>query len=188
METRDTKWNRQQVACEILSYSKRIMNRVTHVLQDIGGHVVYTDTDSCHASELAIAHLASEYRRRYDKDILGEELGQFSTDFDKIKNSDGVEGGTPSAIRTIVLGKKAYLDILMDERGETHTHFRMKAIPGDVMKLHAAKEAVAVVDLYDQMYKGRRIDFEMTEGSLCFRVRKDHSIHTLTSSTRSVAF
>jgi hypothetical protein len=154
------------------------MNRVTHVLQDIGGHAIYGDTDSVHANELAIAHLGPEYRRRYNKDILGQGLGQFSTDFDAIKNSDGVEGGTPSAIRTIIFGKKAYLDVLMEERGETHTHFRIKSIPADVMKLHAVKEEVAVVDLYDQMYKGRAIEFEMTEGSLCFRVRKDHSIHT----------
>jgi hypothetical protein len=44
----DTHYNRQHVACEVLSVSKNIMNEVMCLAEDLGCLIHYTDTDSMH--------------------------------------------------------------------------------------------------------------------------------------------
>jgi hypothetical protein len=176
----DTTYNRQHISSEILSMSKVIMNEVTCLLEDLGCPVYYTDTDSLHVSALSVAKLQPAFFAKYGRNIIGKDMGQFHTDFEKIKDAKGEEGGEPFAIRSIFCGKKSYADLLMDERGKMHVHFRLKGIPSEVVRRHAQKHFGGdIMALYDYLYEGNPITFNMLDGSLCFRKKKNHEMFSL---------
>ena len=73
----DTHFNRQHVACEVLSMSKVIMNEVMCLAEDIGADIEYTDTDSMHIDFDKVTPLADAFRLKYGRELIGKQLGQF---------------------------------------------------------------------------------------------------------------
>ena len=65
----------------ILSMSKRIMNEVLYTLDDLGLDVYYTDTDSMIMPLKNLKPLADEFQKRYGRELIGKQLGQFHPDF-----------------------------------------------------------------------------------------------------------
>ena len=57
----DTHYNRQHVACEILSVSKNIMNEVMCLAEDIDAMIHYRDTDSMHMQYDAVERLGAAF-------------------------------------------------------------------------------------------------------------------------------
>ena len=78
------------IGVQILSMSKRIMNEVICLAEDLGINVYYQDTDSIHIENDKIELLEREFKKKYGRDLRGGELGQFHPDFDKCysKNKD----------------------------------------------------------------------------------------------------
>ena len=74
-------YNNAHAGCEVLEMSKRIMNEVMCLSEDLGLDIYYQDTDSIHIKTDAIETLADEYFKRYNRDLIGEGMGQFHTDF-----------------------------------------------------------------------------------------------------------
>jgi hypothetical protein len=79
--------NIAQVGASVLSWSKRIMNEVMCLAEDLGIELFYQDTDSIHMYEENITKLSNQFKSKYNRELIGEELGQFHTDFD-IKYED----------------------------------------------------------------------------------------------------
>lgn len=65
----------------ILSMSKRIMNEVFSVMNENHVDVLYTDTDSIHLEKKSIELVANEYFKKYGRNLIGDELCQFKSDF-----------------------------------------------------------------------------------------------------------
>ena len=154
----DNSYNRGHIGCMILSMSKRIMNELFDVANDLKKPIYYTDTDSLHCNFVDIPEIETEYEKRYDKVLTGTALEQFHTDF----ALDGACGEI-YATKSIFLGKKSYIDVLesKDKNGDIITghHIRLKGITEEGME-HTAKEysedkkTPEYFTLYEDLAKG----------------------------------
>lgn len=124
----DRSYAMPQIACSVLSMSKRIMNEVFDTANDIRAPIYYTDTDSIHMNYNDVPRLEKEYKLRYDRVLNGKNLGQFHIDFDL----DSCETSTIKSTKFLALGKKTYIDCLegLDKNGNIVNgfHFRAKGI------------------------------------------------------------
>jgi hypothetical protein len=110
--------------------------------EDLGQHIYYQDTDSMHIPADELEVLAVAYKDKYGVEMMGKNLGQFSSDFN-LKGSKGEVVATES----IFLGKKCYIDRLEATDGSTGWHARMKSIPSK--KLLEGDIYQTYVDLYN---------------------------------------
>lgn len=99
------------VGVQILSMSKRIVNEVICTAQDLGFKVYYQDTDSIHIDYANIPKLSEEFKRKYNRDLIGKGLGQFHSDFEPCKIKNGEKPDVTLALLTIINGKKNYIDV-----------------------------------------------------------------------------
>ena len=181
-------FNIPHVGVSILSMSKRIMNEVMGLAEDNGLEMFYQDTDSIHITADHIEILAKLYYGVYGKELIGEDLGQFHSDFD-LKGCENVY-----ANRSIFLGKKCYIDELkgIDENGQEKTdyHIRMKGVPTSTIKYTAKKLNLSVFELYEKLYQGDKIMFDLTEGGTRanFKINKNGTINTLPFFERVISF
>jgi len=199
----DTHFNRQHVSSEVLAVSKNIMNEVMCLAETIGAMIYYTDTDSMHIDDAYVegendSILGKAFFKKYGKKLIGKKLGQFHTDFEfsgtwsidenkKMVRTSVKEEGKITAIESIFLGKKSYIDKLQDAIGQIAYHIRLKGIPskcimakvnaefgGDPMKLF---RKLYFDDYSDQKEKG--VKFDLSSGGNCvFKSRKNHTMVT----------
>ena len=161
---------------EVLSWSKRIMNEVMCLAEDIGIPIFYQDTDSMHLPEADVPRLEAAFKEKYGRELRTKEenLGEFHPDFEiKDKNGDKDKGyKNIRSIEGIFVGKKCYLDILEGEKDgkiERHLHVRMKGVPTPCVKWTAKQlrpwldEIKAVKELYLDLLDGRSVEFDLTQ-------------------------
>jgi len=182
----DTHFNRQQCACEILSMSKVIMNEVMCLAEDIGADIEYTDTDSMHIDFDKVDSLVDAFRTKYGRELRGKQLGQFHVDFEDLAKG----GGEVWAEESYFLGKKTYIDLLADEKGNEGYHVRMKGIPGKCVWAKVNSEYSGdPMKLFKDLYEGKPVKFDLKSGgNCCFKTGKDHYISTVETMTRTVCF
>ena len=94
---------------QVLSMSKRIMNEVMTTAEDLDIKIFYQDTDSMHIEKSRLKDLEIEFKKRYNRELVGKNLGQFHNDFDELNDS--------WAYKSIFNGKKCYIDMLTNEEG-----------------------------------------------------------------------
>ena len=80
-------FNYVHIGCEILSTSKRIMNEVMCLAEDLNLNMFYQDTDSIHIVYEDVEVLAKAFEEKYNKTLQGEDMGQFHIDFDIIDDN-----------------------------------------------------------------------------------------------------
>ena len=186
----NTHFNIAQVGVSILSWSKRIMNEVICLADDINIPIYYQDTDSLHIDDKNIDLLASQFKEKYNRELIGTELGQFHSDFD-------MEGcKNVIAVSSVFLGKKCYIDKLQGEdiiTGEIKNdyHIRLKGVPTDCIKWTAEKlKYENVFDLYVEMYKSTEVEFDLTQGLTKdnFKFNSNGTIKTLLEFKRRIKF
>ena len=201
----DTHYNRQHVACEILSVSKNIMNEVMCLAEDVGGSIFYTDTDSMHIDSSYVegendSILGKAFYRKYGRELIGKNLGQFHTDFDFQSSYQNVNGklvkcekkqqGDIVATESIFLGKKSYIDRLEDRDGNKDIfHIRMKSIPAKCIQ-HKVSTAYGgdAMKMFRDLFDGKTVSFDMTAGgNVMFKVNKNHTMSSV-SMIRKVRF
>ena len=123
----DSSYNMSHVGCFILSYSKRIMNEVFNIANDNKCTLYYTDTDSIHCNYDDVVIIEEGFRKVYNRELTGKNMGQFHIDFN-MKNAEGEIYATKS----IFLGKKCYIDKLQSINKEgkiiNDYHYRMKGV------------------------------------------------------------
>jgi hypothetical protein len=187
-------FNLAQVGSEILSMSKRIMNRVMCLAEDIDLKILYTDTDSIHIRDDDIKRLSSAYRNKYHKTLIGKELGQFHTDFDL--NINGLKCKNVVSYKSIFLGKKVYLDLLKGNNPITNeivygVHIRMKGINEGSVYVYADENDMKndIWKIYEKLYNGESIKFDLMKGGLInFKYDKQYNIKTDPIFIREVKF
>ena len=178
-------YNNACCGVEVLSMSKRIMNEVMCLSEDKGYNIYYQDTDSLHIDSDNVDLLAKDYKEKYDRDLIGKQMGQFHTDFD----SDKLDG-TIYAKESIFLGKKCYVDVLTDDSGKIDYHIRMKGVSSVSVKHHATKDFENVLELFKHLYSGKEYTFDLTcNGSkACFDMVNMNTIKTKTDFMRKLVF
>jgi len=158
--------NMAHIGGMILSMARRIMNEVMDLANELCIPILYTDTDSMHLVDTLendilkdsnINLLIEAYRIKYGKELIGTDLGQFGFEL-KYPQHTKIH-----SLREIVLGKKAYMHIVsgVNEKGEieTYNHCRMKGV-----NHYAMSEYKDDVKLYERMYDGETITFDLTYG------------------------
>ena len=147
------------VGALILDMSKRIMNEVMCLAEDIGCEIYYQDTDSMHILESDVPRLAEEFKKVYGRELIGDDMGQFHGDFD----CKGLDKDTTIAIESYFIGKKVYVDKLADKDNKIGYHVRMKGISREAIDEVANGDVMA---LYHQLYekKDKTIEFNLLAG------------------------
>ena len=160
-------FNLASCGCEVLSMSKRIMNEVMCLAEDMSLNIYYQDTDSMHIESDAVKLLAAQYKIDYKRELIGKGMGQFHSDFD----SDVLKGEI-YACESVFLGKKCYIDKLTD--GETkhpdgslvyEYHTRMKGM-NTLGIQHRADEDFDgdLMAVYKSLYDGNTLAFDLCGG------------------------
>jgi hypothetical protein len=194
----DSHFSRPHVGSMVLSWSKRIMNEVMCLAEDIGIKLYYQDTDSMHLEESYIPVLEKAYLEKYDRQLIGKKLGQFHSDFEmRLYDDQGNKKKFDDvhAVNSIFLGKKSYIDVLQGKNiktGEIETdyHIRMKGIPNSTIKYVCEKYNKTPFELYKLHYDGNVIDYDLTENGkrANFKTSSSFSISTLDWFTRYITF
>ena len=153
---------------QILSMSKRIMNEVMCTAEDINIKIYYQDTDSMHIEKNKINSLAEEYKKRFGRELIGKNLGQFHNDFDEVENG--------YAYKSIFVGKKMYVDMLKNETNKYGIHYRMKGVNLDCVKLYAEENNCEIFDIYNKLYNGEEITFDLLKAKPCFKMNDNHTV------------
>lgn len=178
-------YNNVFVGVEVLSMSKRIMNEVMCLAEDLNLNMYYQDTDSIHIDTESVSVLADAFQQKYNRQLIGSEMGQFHTDF----SSDVCKGNLKS-IESIYLGKKCYIDKLQGDGPEIDYHIRMKGVSTQAIKFYATKNNLTVFDLYQQLYNGKKLTFDLAcEGTkCCFNFNSNLTISSLYKFERDIKF
>lgn len=132
-------FNNVHCAAGILSMSKRAMNRLFDICEEINAPIYTTDTDSICTHKEKIPEIADVYRIKYGKELEGKALGQFHPDLE-LKDKRVAE-----STRSIFIGRKMYCMQLQslekDESQRGHEYkIRSKGIQGKAIEYKANNE------------------------------------------------
>ena len=171
------------VGGRILSMSKRIMHEVMFLAEDNGIFISYMDTDSMHIMQQDIPRLKNIFAQTYGRELIGKQLGQFHSDFEKPENSD-IE---PYAINSLFLAKKIYVDqVVYNSGGDSFNHIRMKGVP-EFSIINNTNELKSVHDIYQNIYNGGSETFNLiTKEHVRFVKNKNFTISNLDQFERTI--
>lgn len=163
-------FNAAHIGVEVLSMSKRIMNEVMCLAEDLNIQIYYQDTDSMHIIDSQIDLLSIEFKKLYNRELIGKGMGQFHNDF---------AGGNYST-ESIFLGKKCYIDKL--DTG--NFHIRMKG---------ASTESIYDIsdnplDTYMRLLNNATITFDLAKSRPSFKRNKDFSYSSNQKFERQIRF
>ena len=169
-KTVDNQFNNCVFGICVLSMSKRFMNEVMCLAEDLGINIYYHDTDSMHIEHDKINTLSKKYKEMYHRELNGEDvIGCFHNDFDELKDA--------YAITHISLRKKMYYDELQNDEGGHAEHFRMKGIPNNVVSDHAQRYFNGSVrQIYEYMFDSNEVEFNLNSTSVRFVMEKTGEI------------
>lgn len=156
-------WNYAHLGSKILATSKCIMNDVLGLANDMEIPIYYTDTDSIHMLKKDVQRLGDAFKEKYNRELIGKNMLQFHTDFE----SQNIEGPVWSR-KFIGLGKKCYLDILTNAKGEEDYHIRFKGASSENILEFCKEEGMTVEELYMKFYNGEHFKIDITKGKARF--------------------
>ena len=205
-------FNIAHVGVSILSMSKRIMNEVMCLAEDNGINLYYQDTDSIHLEESNIKKLSNLFEIKYNRVLIGKDMGQFHSDFNLEYYTDsngkifedqdegkfcGIKRKCKNVISTqlVMLGKKCYIDRLEGQTEDAKTitdyHIRMKGVPDSCIDYTYKKEQFNnPLEMYEKLYLGDAIKFDLLQGNAkdMFKFNKNYTINTLLEFQRTIKF
>ena len=194
-------YNNVHCGVEILSMSKRIMNEVICLGEDLGLKIYYQDTDSLHINDDDIKILTDAFEKEHNRKFIGEYLGQFHSDFEiDVKDCKNIV-----ARKSVFLGKKSYYDYLEGEIEDKTSgkkiikkvqgdHIRMKGIPNSSIKLYAKQKNISIFELYEELYENNTLPNKEKFDLLCgganckFQYNKDLTVSSVSEFQRTVNF
>lgn len=182
----DNHYNRCQCGVEVLSMSKRLMNRVMCLADDNKYKIYYQDTDSMHIEENCVKPLANKYKEKYGKELIGKQMGQYHCDFE----SENMRGDKDiTSVESYFLGKKSYIDKLEGIKKDTENeitnsyHIRMKGVSTNAILDYS----IDVMNTYKQLYEGKMISFDLTVNP-CFEYIKEGGVRSKSEFNRRIKF
>jgi len=191
----DKSFNRAVAGIAILSISKRIMNEVMSTASDNNINIYYQDTDSMHIDDDQIEKLAELFEAKYNRKLIGKSLSQFHNDFSH-KNGKAKD---VVAIKSIFLGKKAYLDVLegtLPDGSKSYCyHARLKGVNETALLNQAAMNDGPTLEdkvfkVYQDLAEGKTIEFILNPDDKPAFVFTSTGVHKRQSNTfkRNVSF
>ncbi len=176
------------LSCQILSYSKRIMNQVICLAEDNNIKIFYQDTDSMHMYDDEVSKLENCYRVKYNKELTGKNLGQFHCDFEPHKDYENAV-----SVKFIGLGKKCYIDQLTayhkkTKEAKTFYHIRMKGVSTNAILSKAIEYNCTPIDIYQQLYDGKSIVFDLGVDNKSRFKKSCGEYYMANSITRTLSF
>lgn len=160
-------FNSVHIGCQILDASKRIMNEVMYIAEELDFDIYYTDTDSLHLDVCYINKIAEIYKKRYNKILIHNGLGGFKPDF----GTNEKTGEYLYAVKSIFLGKKMYIDVL--DNG--HEHIRLKGISPSAIEYKCNNEHITSWDIFNNRYHGQKQLFDLTCGGGAFTAKQKNN-------------
>ncbi|CAL6097317.1 DNA_polymerase [Hexamita inflata] len=187
----------QHLACMVLSTSKRIMSEVMCLAEDLGIECYYQDTDSMHIENDKIKMLSEAYKSKYNRELIGENQGQFHSDFDPEEFKKMFDKSSIVSVESIFVSKKVYIDKLemkiikkkvprvddpdlfdlvdLDESQhyiQTAYHMRMKGISDGAIKDAVDKQFNGdPMKLYEHLLNGKSVTFNMLADAVSFEIK-----------------
>jgi hypothetical protein len=167
--------NRAHCGSIILSMSKQIMNIPIELAKINNIPLYYTDTDSIRIPRSAIPSLIETYKKKHNKDLIGDNLGQFGFDM-KLNSCNNIY-----ANQFIAIGKKCYTEHLIGTTPsgavETGYTIKMKGVPiqaildristppEKVRKKYVNKKIFKnPIEMYESIYAGDTVDVDCLSG------------------------
>ena len=175
-------FNMVHLGVNILSKSKNQINKIFSLAQDKGIHIYYQDTDSMHIRMKDIKIVEKAFREKYNKEITGFNLGQFHVDFEMNNDTN------PLSSNAIFLGKKFYIDDLKGDKGNQQYHIRSKGINSESITFKANELGINEFQLYEQLFNGHEIEFDLLATKPSFQHNKDMSISSRKKFIRKISF
>lgn len=175
----------------ILDMSKRIMNRVICLAEDLNILVMYQDTDSIHINFKDLDTLSKKYKELYNKELVGIYMGQFHSDFTvpshlKDKADPNYE---PRSIKTIIVGRKVYYDkVQINKEGDTFEHMRMKGVSESAVIKYCEDNNITLEQLYEKLFNNEEIEFDLAQTRPIFKMKNTLTIETVPVFKRKVSF
>lgn len=182
MKPLDHQFSNTLLGVQILSMSKRIMNEVMCLAYDLKCHIYYQDTDSFMIELSDLEKLENEYEKVYGRKLRGTDLGNFHPDFESIN------GEVPVSIESIFLMKKMYVHKLQNSKGDIAYHIRGKGLTQQSIK-NKCYDEMRIYDpmsLYNRLYNGESVIFDLAEGQPCFKFNKNLTVETLSEFKRKI--
>jgi hypothetical protein len=148
----------------------------------------YQDTDSFFIEADELPKLEEEYKKMYGRDLVGEEMGQFHSDFSTRDGRDDVKYASES----LFIRKKLYCCKLLMKDGSYNITFRCKGIPPKAMEVTAQMRYPqmslddAIWQTYLDIYNGETISVDLSDGGPLFKYNKNCSVFSEESMTRRV--
>lgn len=166
---------------EVLAMSKRIMNELMTLGDDLDIH--YQDTDSIHINYSQLPTLIERYEKTYKRDLIGKDLSQFHNDLE----INGVEHEYYN--RAIYLGKKCYIEEV-DDNGKFIYNIRMKGVSEDAILDKCKELKLTPFEIYEKLYNDEEIEFDLCcrGNKICFNYENIMRISTLPKFIRKVSF
>ncbi|OQS04551.1 hypothetical protein THRCLA_20856 [Thraustotheca clavata] len=170
-------WSPAHLGVQVLDMSKHIMNEVMCLAEDIDATIWYQDTDSMHIDRDKLDQLADAFRSKYGRELVGNGLGQFHSDFD-------LEGskGEVYASQSIFISKKTYLDRLeCDGNDVKGWHIRCKGIPSKLLQDNP-------LEIYTALFNGEERTFDLAKVCSIDIDSKSQTVRKRTEFKRSIQF
>ncbi|CAL6065631.1 DNA_polymerase [Hexamita inflata] len=177
----------QHIGIQILSMSKRIMNEVMTLAEDLKIPIYYQDTDSMQIQDNDLEKLNQEFNIKYNRELIGKQMGQFHSDFSSnlgkvLYGEDGV-----------YISKKVYCVKLCVQNKDDEIcydfHTRMKGVTSECIT-QKAKELYGgdVIKLYEDLAKGVPIEFDLCSAKVFMKKQDDYSYMNLKEFKRTLKF
>ena len=179
----DQHFNFSLLGIQVLSMSKRIMNEVMCLAFDLGCKIYYQDTDSFMIEKNDLSKLEVEFNKKYQRKLIGSDLGQFHCDFPTIKDHTEM----PWSIEAYFLMKKMYIHKITDSTKDIDYVIRGKGLTLNSIK-ELAKENFDgdYMALYKAIFDGAVETFDLTKGQPCFKLQKNMTVSTLNEFKRRI--
>ena len=179
----DKHFNFSLLGIQVLSMSKRIMNEVMCLAYDLGCHIYYQDTDSMHIEVDDLPILVNAFKEKYNRELIGSNLGQFHSDFPTINGHDEI----PVSIESYFLMKKMYIDKLQDSTKQIDYMIRGKGLTQASIKYATDSDHHSdYMSLYKSIYEGNSQTFDLTKGQPCFSMNKNMTVSTVKAFARTI--
>jgi hypothetical protein len=176
-------YNLAHIGMIILDNSKKIVNRILAICNDNEVPIYYTDTDSIHMRQTDVEKLEKLFdewavkNNWHVKKLIGKDMLQFHCDFD----SKIIKGPIWSK-KFIAIGKKCYLDVLTNKKGETDYHVRFKGISRANIEYYCEQNNIDLVQFYRKIIAGDPMAIDICKGKNVVRFEyRDTHVETRSS-------